>query len=198
MIQLLYLAIIFDVMALTAKAFRRTLGARPSTAANLQSIREVMLDNIHNSESQYDTDAFHTMTVILRAIVLEIEPTPIMVEDPAYQIYVARRRRGVLESPPPTHADITPSKYVRYNPNYDPDANSPVPDSTASASSSNAHSCPVVCLRHYPVSCHVFTPRPSRKICCSNREYASDIHETHSSLRSWLLHQRYLRHKRPL
>jgi hypothetical protein len=125
-------------------------------------------------ESHYDTDAFHTMTVIFQSIVLEIEPAPIMVEDPTYQSYLARNRRSVLESPPPTHADITPSKYVRYNPNYDPDANSPVPDSTASASSSDANT---------PVPSYASGTTPSHVTFSPHDHHAKYVVQTENMLR---------------
>jgi hypothetical protein len=58
MIQLLYLAVIFDFMAFVAQTFRRTLGTRPSTPDNLRAIRAVMSDNIHTMDAHFDVVEF--------------------------------------------------------------------------------------------------------------------------------------------
>ena len=42
MIQLLYLSVIFDVMAFTAQTFRRVLKRKPSTPANLKAILDML------------------------------------------------------------------------------------------------------------------------------------------------------------
>ena len=46
------LAIMLDLMAFTAQTFRRHLGTRPSSAAQLQAIRNIMIISIHRCDSR--------------------------------------------------------------------------------------------------------------------------------------------------
>ena len=49
-------------MAFTAQTFRRVLGRKPSSPANLQAIRDIMIENLSTMKAHFDND---TMTVIL-------------------------------------------------------------------------------------------------------------------------------------
>jgi hypothetical protein len=135
MIQLLYLALIFDFMAFTAQTFRRVLKREPSTPANLQAIRDTMVENISTMKAHYDNDTFSVTADILRAIVLDSELTP--------SERSPHRRGDPLFSPPPTRDDITPSKYTHYE-THTEEATSPaarIPQtSSTSASPSEAES----------------------------------------------------------
>jgi hypothetical protein len=129
MVQLLYLALIFDFMAFTAQTFRRVLGRKPSSPANLKAIKDVMIENLSTTKAHFDNDTPTVTIEIFKAIVLDSEPIP--------SERRPRRRGDHLFSPPPTRDDITPSKYARYDPNADrttsPGAGVP-PDSSTSAS----------------------------------------------------------------
>ena len=76
MIQLLYLASIFDFMAFTVQTFRRVLKRKPSTPGNLQDIRDLMTENLSTMKARFDNDTFTVTVDILQAIVLDCEPTP--------------------------------------------------------------------------------------------------------------------------
>ena len=51
-----------DFMAFTAQTFRRVLGRKPSSPANLQAIRDIMIENLSTMKAHFDND---TMPVIL-------------------------------------------------------------------------------------------------------------------------------------
>jgi hypothetical protein len=74
--QLLYLAILFDFMAFTAQTFRQVLGSKPSSAANLKAIRDLMLENLSTMDATFDDDLYSLTITQSKAVVLEIEPTP--------------------------------------------------------------------------------------------------------------------------
>jgi hypothetical protein len=54
--KLLYLTLLFDFMAFTAQTFRRVLGSKPSSAANLKAIRDLMLVNLPTMDANFDND----------------------------------------------------------------------------------------------------------------------------------------------
>ena len=111
MVQLLYLALIFDFIAFTAQTFRRVLGRKPSSPANLKAIKDIMIENLSTMKAHFDNDTATVTIEIFKAVVLDSEPIP--------SERRPRRRGDPLFSPPPTRDDITPSKYARYEPNAD-------------------------------------------------------------------------------
>jgi hypothetical protein len=118
--QLLYLALLFDFMAFTAQTFRRVLGSKPSSAANLKAIRDLMLENLSTMDATFDNDLYSLTITQFKAVVLEIEPTPPLPGTSDSRRASAQRRVSTgLMSPPPTRGDITPSKFTRYETNTD-------------------------------------------------------------------------------
>jgi hypothetical protein len=113
--QLLYLALLFDFMAFTAQTFRRVLGSKPSSAANLKAIRDLMLENLSTMDATFDNDLYSLTITQFKAVVLEIEPTPPLPGTSDSRRASAQRRVSTgLMSPPPTRDDITPSKFTRH------------------------------------------------------------------------------------
>jgi hypothetical protein len=130
--QLLYLAILFDFMAFTAQTFRRVLGSKPSSAANLKAIRDLMLENLSTMDATFDDDLYSLTITQSKALVLEIEPTPpLLGTSDSWRGAAQRRVSTGLMSPPPTRDDITPSKFTRYETT---DASDTTPTTTASPS----------------------------------------------------------------
>jgi hypothetical protein len=68
--QLLYLALLFDFMAFTAQTFRRVLGSKPSSAANLKAIRDIMLENLSTMDATFDNDQYSLTIAQFKAVVL--------------------------------------------------------------------------------------------------------------------------------
>jgi hypothetical protein len=54
--QLPNLALLFDFMAFTAQTFRRVLGSKMSSAANLKAIRDIMIENLSTMDATFDND----------------------------------------------------------------------------------------------------------------------------------------------
>ena len=76
MVQLLYLALIFDFMAFTAQTVRRVLGRKPSSLSNLQAIKDIMIENLSTMKAHFVNDTMTVTLDIFKAIVLDSEPTP--------------------------------------------------------------------------------------------------------------------------
>jgi hypothetical protein len=113
--QLLYLALLFDFMAFTAQTYSRVLGSKPSSAANLKAIRDLMLENLSTMDATFGNDLYSLTITQFNAVVLEIEPTPPLPGTSDSRRAAAQRRVSTgLMSPPPTRDDITPSKFTRY------------------------------------------------------------------------------------
>jgi hypothetical protein len=180
MVQLLYLALIFDFMAFTAQTFRRVLKRKPSSPANLQAIRDIMIESLSTMKAHFDNDTMTVTLDIFKAIVLDSEPTP--------SERRPRRRGDPLFSPPPTRDDITPSKYTRYETHTaeatSPPASSP-PDSSTSASPDDEES-PVSASDSTHPDSDVRPTWPLRETCC--RDNAPLVLSTYHRLRFRMFH----------
>ena len=71
------------------------LGTRPSSAAQLQAIRNIMIMSIHTMDATQDSDEFSVLCYVLRAIVYEIEPIPLAATDlqTGLQVHESHRKR---------------------------------------------------------------------------------------------------------
>ena len=115
------LAMMLDFMAFTAQTYRRLLGTRPSSAAQLQAIRNIMVMSIHAMDATQDSDEFSVLCYLLRAIVNEIEPIPLPTVElqtglQGHESHRKRRRSSVNEQSPLEISDIPRRKLGRFEP----------------------------------------------------------------------------------
>ena len=112
-------AMMLDFMAFTAQTFRRLLCTLPSSAAQLQAIRNIMIMSIHTMDAIQDSDEFFVLCYVLRAIVYEIEPIPLPTVDletglQGQESHRNRRRSSVGEQSPLSISDIPRNKLGRF------------------------------------------------------------------------------------
>jgi hypothetical protein len=106
-------------MAFTAQTYRRLLGTRPSSAAQLQTIRNIVIMSIHTMDATQDSDEFAVLCYVLRAIVYEIEPIPLATVDlqtglQVHESHPKRRRSSAGERSPLEISDIPRRKLGRF------------------------------------------------------------------------------------
>jgi hypothetical protein len=113
--NLTMLAMILDFMVFNAQTLRRLLDTRPSSAAQLQAIRNIMIMSINTVDTTQDSDEFSVLCCVLRAIVYKIEPIPLPTVDlqtglQGQQSHRKHRRSSLGEQSPFSISDIPRNK----------------------------------------------------------------------------------------
>jgi hypothetical protein len=109
--QRLCLAVLYNFMVFTAQSFRRVLGSKPSCAANLKMIRDLMIENLSTMDATFDNDLSSLIITQFKAVVLEIEPFGL-----ATVVYIRRQisKNGITMSETKINSVIDFPKPLNY------------------------------------------------------------------------------------